>query len=88
MLSETEQIIAARWIWKWLETSRSYDLSDQNLRRIAKEAEFVDGKTEFSVKRITTYLNKLLTDDYREWAASANLVGRKELLVKQRSNKL
>jgi hypothetical protein len=87
MLSETEQIIAARWIWKWLETSRSYDLSDQNLRRIAKDAEFLDGKTEFSVKRITTYLNKLLTDEYKQWA-SANLVGRKELLVKQRSSKL
>jgi hypothetical protein len=88
MLSETEQIIAARWIWKWLETSRSYGLNDQNLRRIAQEAELIDGKTEFSVRKITTYLNKLLTDEYKEWAASANLVGRKALLVKQRSSKL
>jgi hypothetical protein len=87
MLSEPEQIIASRWIWKWLESSRSYDLTDLNLRRIAKDAEFVDGKTEFSVKKITKYLNNLLTAEYKEWA-SANTAGRKELLVKQRSNKL
>jgi hypothetical protein len=87
MLSDPEQIIASRWIWKWLESSRSYDLNDQNLRRIANEAELVDGKTEFSLKKITKYLNNLLTAEYKEWA-SVNFAGRKELLVKQRSSKL
>lgn len=86
MLSETEQIIAARWIWKWLETSRSYDLSDQNLRRIAKDAEFVDGKTEFSVKKITTYLNKLLNEDYKLWASLPNKETRLVFLKKTKSS--
>jgi hypothetical protein len=87
MLSEPEQIIASRWIWKWLESSRSYELTDQNLRRIAKDAEFLDGKTEFSVKKITKYLNKLLTEEYKEWVI-APLGTRKALLVKQQSSKL
>jgi hypothetical protein len=86
MLSETEQIIAARWIWKWLETSRSFQLSDQNLRRIANDAEFVDGKTEFSVKKITTYLNKLLNEDYKLWASLPNNETRLVFLKKTKSS--
>jgi len=87
MLTDVEQIIASRWIWKWLETNAALLLTDKNLRFIANEAGFADGKTEFSLKKITKYLNNLLTDQYKEWAL-AKSGDRRELLVKQRSNKL
>jgi len=82
MLSDSEQIIAARYLWRWLETRRIYKLSDDNLRQIASEAE----QTEFSCKKITKYLNNLLTEKYTEWV-TAPLGTRKALLEKQRSAK-
>jgi hypothetical protein len=87
MLTDVEQIIASRWIWKWLETYSTFLLTDKNLRFIANEAGYSDGKTEYSLKRITKYLNNLLTDEYKKWAL-AKSGERKELLVKQQSNKL